>query len=103
MKKESTRLENDELVFPGYDFNWIKIVKYNSYPYIQILKLWKQYNLLLCHVIKNISEKNLNNIWIIEENSFTLKFLVSDYIDHMEIHLKQLEERMTEIKEAGEL
>ncbi len=91
--------ETDKLIFPSYDYNWIEIIKYNSYPYIQIIEPWKQYNLLLCHIFENISDSTLNNIWIIDNNKLTLKFLITDYIDHLEIHLKQLEERLTEIKE----
>ncbi len=93
--------ETDELIFPGYDYNWVKIIKYNSYSYNQIIELWKQYNLLLCHLIKNTSMNKMNNVWIYEENNLSLKFLITDYIDHMEIHLKQLEERLIEIKEAA--
>ena len=35
--------ETDRLSFPAYDYNWIKIVKYNSLPFSQILELWKQF------------------------------------------------------------
>lgn len=90
--------ETDRLVFPGYNYNWIEIIKYNSYPYIQIVELWKQYNLLLCHLFENISDSNLKNIWIIDDQELTLQFLITDYIDHLEIHLKQLKGRLTEIR-----
>ena len=40
MKHESLRLqETDELVFPGYDYNWVELIKYNKYLYQQLLEL----------------------------------------------------------------
>ena len=85
--------------FPGYDYNWIKIIKYNSFPFTQIIELWKQYNLLLCHIIENIDEVNLQNNWVINGEKYTLIYLIKDYVDHMELHINQLKERYNEIIE----
>jgi len=89
--------ESSELIFPGYDYDWVKIVKYNSYSFTQILDLWKQFNLLLCHIIENIDNSKLKNVWKVENRSLSLAFLISEYVDHMEIHIDQLEERYSEI------
>jgi len=85
--------ETADLRFPGYDYNWVEIVKYNSYPYLQILELWKQYNLLLCHIIENIVDSKLKNTWTTDKGNLSLEFLIIDYIDHLEIHIAQLDER----------
>ncbi len=90
--------ETDSLDFPGYDYNWIKIIKYNSYPYPQILELWKQYNLLLCHIIENMDVSTMENTWKNEGRYLSLSFLVTDYIDHLETHLSQLAERLKAVR-----
>jgi len=89
--------ESSELVFPGYNYDWVNIVKYNSYSFIQILDLWKQFNFLLCHIIENIDDSKLNNKWIMDDKSLSLVSLITDYVDHMEIHIDQLQERYSEI------
>ncbi len=91
--------ETDILSFPGYDYNWIKIVKYNAYPFIRILKLWKQYNLLLGHIIANINADKKDHRWLTGAKPLTLEFLVKDYIDHMETHIDHLHERFNAISQ----
>lgn len=89
--------KTEKLYFPGYDYNWIKIIQYNTYPYKQILELWKQYNLLLCHIIDHVDKSKLQNLWIADGKEYTLQFLIKDYIDHLELHLAQLKERLGEV------
>ena len=59
--------------------------------------MWKQYNLLLCHIIENIDSSKTSNCWLYEGSSLSLEFLVKDYIDHMEKHIQHLNERFREI------
>ncbi len=89
--------ETKRLSFPGYDYDWIKIVRYNAYPFIRLLKLWKQYNLLLGHIIANIDDAKKDNHWLTDEKPLSLEFLVKDYLDHMEDHIAQLHERFDAI------
>ncbi|MBF9016331.1 MULTISPECIES: DinB family protein [unclassified Oceanispirochaeta] len=92
------RLQEDkELSFPGYGTDWIKKVPYNSYPYASLLTLWKEYNLLLCHIFENLDESDLQNTWNTEKGKLTLEFLVRDYISHLKLHIKHLEERSAEL------
>lgn len=92
------RLQKEkELSFPGYGTDWIKIVPYNSYPFSSLLTLWKEYNLLLCHIFENLEKSDLQNTWNTESGKLTLEFLVRDYISHLRLHIKHLEERMTEL------
>ncbi len=94
--------ETEELQFPGYDYNWVKIIRYNSFPYDQLLELWKQYNLLICHIFTNIQDAERSHVWLYDTERLTLEFLVKDYIDHMLIHHDQLAERIREIGESPE-
>src|SRR6185295_4218707 len=42
----------DDLVFPGYDQEaWVAVQRYNDEPWSQLIELWRQYNLHLCHVM----------------------------------------------------
>lgn len=93
--------EADLMDFPGYDYNWIKIVPYQSYPFQDLMQLWTQFNRLLCHIIDNMDESRLKHQWFHEGDPLTLEFLVKDYNDHMEIHLEQLEERLAEVHAAS--
>lgn len=93
--------ETDGLDFPGYQYDWIHLVPYQTYPYKQILKLWKQFNLLICHIIENVDENHLNNRWMIDGDQLTLGFLVKDYNDHMELHMEQLEQRLVEVNASA--
>ena len=93
--------ESDRLSFPGYDYNWIKIVNYNSLPFGQILELWKQMNLLLYHIISGVDRSKLKNVWLFEGKELSLEFLITDYIEHMELHIAQLSRRYEEVLEHG--
>lgn len=93
--------ETDGLDFPGYGYDWIHMIPYETYPYKQILRLWEQFNLLICHIIENIDETRLGNRWMIDGNQLTLGFVVKDYNDHMETHLEQLEQRLVEVNASA--
>jgi len=93
--------QEEELTFPGYGYNWIKLVPYNNYPFDSLIELWKHYNLLICHVIENIDEKALNHVWKTEEGDKTLEFLVDDYMVHLKYHIEHLEVRVKELETSG--
>lgn len=90
--------EEKELRFPGYGTNWVKRVPYNSYPFSSLLTLWREYNLLLCHIFENLDKSDLQNTWNTENGNLTLEFLVRDYISHLKLHIKHLEERLEELR-----
>jgi hypothetical protein len=91
--------EKSDLKFPGYSPDWVKVVPYNSFPYESLMKLWKEYNLLLCHIIQNMDDSVLKNSWATEDTDLQLDFLVKDYISHMKIHKEHLENRIRELNE----
>lgn len=78
----------------GYAQNdWVRIQNYNEKDSQQLVNLWKVYNEHILYIIQNTSEENLN-IKINAEDAFetadTLFFLMKDYVDHMDHHLKQI-------------
>jgi hypothetical protein len=72
--------------------------KWNEYGFYlqidskQILSFWTIYNKQLLEIIKRIPEENLNRQIKVGENLLTLDFLIADYVDHLEHHLRQVTE-----------
>ena len=85
------QIENN-LQLPQYKQNeWVNVQQYNSRTWVSITKLWMVYNTHLIHILKNIDETKLNNTATFSEYGVkTLQFLIDDYVDHMEHHLKQI-------------
>lgn len=95
----------DRIIFPIYDQDkWKDATKINDYSFTDIINLWKGYNYFLLHLIKNINEKDLNNVWEIiggglHGQEWTLKFIVEDYFEeHMDWHIDLYKNRIKEIK-----
>lgn len=93
------RLQNENiLIFPVYHFDWIKIEKFNKVKFIDLISLFKYFNILLAHLIENVSESKLPNIWEREDKEVTLKEIMTDYLRHLKDHIKHFEERLNELK-----
>ena len=78
----------------GYAQNdWVRIQNYNEKDSQQLVNLWKVYNEHILFIMQNTPEENLD-IKINAEDQFetadTLFFLMKDYVDHMDHHLKQI-------------
>ncbi len=75
-----------------YDQNkWNKYSYYNHIESKQIISFWATYNKQLLELIKRIPKDKLNNkVDTGGENSFTIEFLIEDYIKHLEHHLHQV-------------
>lgn len=70
---------------------WVNTHNYHHLPAEQVLEFWRQYNYMLAQVIKNINYNKLETLCKIGDHPpVTLKFLVEDYIVHMEHHLGQI-------------
>ena len=57
-----------------------------------LIRLWGAYNESLAHIISNIpAEKLAAECRIGDADPVTLEFLMRDYLDHMNQHLRQLQ------------
>jgi len=78
----------------GYAQNdWVRIQNYNEKDPEQLVDLWKIYNEHILFIMQNTPEENLKRKINAEdpfENAATLFFLMKDYVDHMDHHLKQI-------------
>jgi hypothetical protein len=80
---------------PEISYNQNKWNEFSFYQQInaeQIISFWTIYNKQLLEIIKRIPIDNLKREIKIGENIFTLKFLIADYVEHLEHHLKQIVE-----------
>lgn len=91
-----------KLDFPGYgkdNWKWIELSNYKELKFSDILLLWKQYNILIMNIIKNVKEGALSNYWILDGDKYTLEELIVDYLRHLKEHLEQFDRILDILKE----
>ncbi len=75
-------------------YNQNKLVKSNDYQNIDskaILALWKSINDQILHLIKIQTPETLSyEIILVDGNISDLRFLMEDYVNHLEHHLNQI-------------
>lgn len=85
-----------DLVFPDYrqdNDTWITLQNYQNESWENLVNLWKFYNLHMIHVIHNVDEECLDHTWKdFEGNIVTLEKMINGYIDHLNLHFKEIEE-----------
>ena len=85
-------------IVTGYDQDeWVKMNDYYNLNINDIAEMFAIFNNRIIEVISNIPEEKLKTVCIIgdagfRENSGTesLQWLIEDYIEHMEYHIKQI-------------
>jgi len=77
---------------PSYSQNeWVRAQAYARAPWERLVDLWVSYNRHLLHVIEHMDRETLEAPCRIGSGEpVTLGFVVTDYVDHMENHLKQI-------------
>jgi hypothetical protein len=80
------------LDFVGYQQNhWVDSQKYVGTDWPELVNFWNSFNLHLAHIIENADAEKLSNTIIIEDaGPFTLEFVMTDYLEHLKHHLKQI-------------
>lgn len=75
-------------------YNQDELVKVNDYQNSdtrEIIKFWELINKRMLYIIKKQSKKTLNYKIELEKDNFSdLRFLINDYVDHLEHHIKQI-------------
>jgi hypothetical protein len=75
-------------------YNSEELVKANNYQKQNILdlfQLWNQLNKQICFIIRNQTQTMLEYLLILPDGQTKdLKFLIIDYINHLEHHLSQI-------------
>jgi hypothetical protein len=78
--------------FVGYEQNhWVESQQYQKANWADLLDFWATYNHHIAHIIENADPSVLDNtISINGVGKFTLRFIMSDYAQHLTHHLKQI-------------
>jgi hypothetical protein len=101
------RAQWQDLVFAAYaQDDWVVAQQYQNAPWIELVALWREYNRHIARVMAAIPlevrmreqrRHNLNEIAMnpapADEPS-TLDYLMRDYVDHLQHHLKQIDARI---------
>lgn len=83
--------ENENIVY-NQNF-WVKAQNYQYVPTLDIINLWKFLNFQIVHTVENIPDEALQktcDMTKVEPQIFTLEFIIKDYIDHLQHHLKAI-------------
>ncbi|WP_428740253.1 DinB family protein [Tenacibaculum sp.] len=89
-----TEIQFDNKPYRIRKYNQDRLVKANDYQNSEtkeILEFWKSINNRILYVIKQQTEETLAFKIELEKEDFSdLRFLMNDYVDHMEHHLNQI-------------
>lgn len=84
-----TQCENIPTIFYDQD-NWNRLNHYHHLPGTHIIHFWTTYNQHLLEIIKRIPQEDLLKQCNVGNNKIvTLQYLIDDYVQHVEHHLKQ--------------
>ena len=83
---------SSEVSFPGYaQTQWVETQGYQSEPWQNLIQLWAGFNRHIFHFVSRIPEDCADNRCALDGGEpLTLRFLVEDYIRHLEHHLAQI-------------
>lgn len=82
----------DEIEFPFYQQDdFVRVNHYQKQSWSALLDFWKLYNLHLVHLVENLDESKLDNVWITpDKERLTLGHIIEDYLRHLKHHLGQI-------------
>jgi hypothetical protein len=87
---------NGEFRGDGYSQDkWVEAHGYRDLPWQSLVELWCRYNELLAELMARVPESHLNNRCLIGWSVVTLRFVMEDYIAHMQHHLDHILARKT--------
>jgi DinB superfamily len=77
---------------PGYSQeDWVRLHGYSNMRWEAIINLWFQYNTLLVALLDRIPEHRLEALCFIGTSpAVALRFVIEDYVLHMQHHIDQL-------------
>ncbi|MCA1595599.1 MAG: DinB family protein [Chloroflexi bacterium] len=71
--------------------DWVTIHGYGSMSWSVLLEYWRGQNELLCEVVERIPQERLDALCRVGESApVTLRFLVEDYLVHLQHHVRQI-------------
>lgn len=85
-------MQQPHLNFVGYKQDvWVASQKYNEGNWLEIIDIWVAYNRQITHIIEMVDPSVLSYTISIEGSKpFSLQFIMTDYVEHLKHHLKQI-------------
>jgi hypothetical protein len=93
----------DDLAFDGYDQeHWVDAQRYDEAEWKDLLGLWRAYNAHLARIVAAIPDEELDRPrashtldriafrTVPADRPATLRYLVEDYVAHLESHVRQI-------------
>jgi len=82
----------NQVSFPPYaQTQWVETQGYQSESWENLIHLWATFNRHLIHLVSQIPEDKADNRCVLDGGEpVPLRFLVEDYIRHLEHHLAQI-------------
>jgi hypothetical protein len=85
------RIQTEDLPSIRYDQDkWVAAGHYQSMNAVDLIKFWEAYNRHLLELIRRIPAAALQRKCMVGTVTYTLAFVINDYVDHLEHHLKQI-------------
>lgn len=80
---------------------WVRLQAYQARPFSEILALWRALNFHIAHVVRQLPEPSLEHTFSVPHaKDVSLRFLIEDYIAHLQHHLKQVWTRVVQLRPA---
>jgi hypothetical protein len=67
--------------------HWVRAHGYRDLPWEMLVDLWYRYNQLIAHLVERIPDEHIGNRCVIGWGVLTLRFVIEDYVLHMQHHL----------------
>jgi uncharacterized damage-inducible protein DinB len=75
----------------GNNDRWIAIQNYQEEDWQELVQLWASVNRHMVHLIRQVDESKLNQIWISAlKERVTLRKMISDFPRHFKLHLNEI-------------
>ena len=82
---------NPRLAFPGYQQDeWVNLQRYDRRPWPDVVSLFLTVNRHFAHTVQYSNPATFGHTWLLDGQRISLGFLLVDYIEHMEHHLRQI-------------
>ncbi len=84
---------DDEYAGPAYHAQgWVDLHDYANILWSELLEIWKAHNVLLTRVVRQVPEEKLTaECRIGDDKPVTLRYLIEDYLHHMEEHITEIQ------------
>ena len=88
--------QKSPLAYPDYanlgnNDRWIAIQNYQEEDWGELVRLWAAVNRHMVHLIGQVDESKLNQIWISAlKDQIPLKEMITDYPQHFKLHLNEI-------------